>query len=278
MMELGIFAKTFTGTRPSVVMAAARIAGYRNVQYNMACSGLESMPAAIPDDIADAVRAAAIDHGLAVTAVSATYNMIHPDPAIRQRGHDSLRVIARASHRMGTRLLTLCTGTRDPDDQWRAHPGNNRPEAWRDLVASMETALAIAEEHDVNLAIEPELANVVNSPAKARLLIDELSSPRLKVVLDPANLFEAVAVHEQRAIVAEGIELLADHIIMAHAKDRNADGGFVTAGTGVLDYDHYLRCLAGVKFDGPLVTHGLAAREAADVARFLGAKLAKLPA
>jgi sugar phosphate isomerase/epimerase len=178
---------------------------------------------------------------------------------------------------MGTRLLTLCTGTRDPEDQWRAHPDNNTQEAWRDLLASMEIALAIAEEHDVELGIEPELANVVNSPTKARLLIDDLASPRLKVVLDPANLFEAEPLERQRDIVAEGIGLLADRIVMAHAKDRDGAGHFVTAGTGVLDYNHYLRCLVRAKFDGPLVTHGLAANEAADVARFLGARLAELP-
>ena len=41
--------------------------------------------------------------------------------------------------------MTLCTGTRDPEDQWRAHPGNNEPEAWRDLLEAMQSALAIAE-------------------------------------------------------------------------------------------------------------------------------------
>lgn len=277
-MELGIFAKTFPGIEPGVVMAAARIAGYRTVQYNMACSGLDSMPAAIPGEIADAVRAASIEQGLTISAVSATYNMIHPDPAIRQRGHDSLRVIAASAHRMGTRLLTLCTGTRDPHDQWRAHPGNALPDAWQDLIASMETAIEIADEYDIDLGIEPELANVVGSPAKARALIDEMASPRLKIVLDPANLFEVATLADQRRIVAEGIALLADRIVMAHAKDRAPNGDFATAGKGVLDFDHYLACLAHAKFDGPLVTHGLAAIEAAEVSQFLTRKIAGLPA
>ena len=86
----------------------------------------------------------------------------------------------------------------------------------------MEAAIAIAERHDVDLGIEPELANVVDSAAKARRLIDELRSPRLKIVLDPANLFETETAEEQRRIVAEAIDLLADRIVMAHAKDRDA--------------------------------------------------------
>lgn len=277
-MRLGIFAKTFPGGEPGTVMAAAHAAGYGAVQYNMACSGLPSMPVAIPDGIAEAVRTAALDQNLDVAAVSATYNMIHPDPALRWRGHDSLEIIAGTAHGMGTRLLTLCTGTRDPDDQWRGHPDNATPEAWRDLAASLETALDIAERHDVDLGIEPELANVIDSAAKARAIIDEMASPRLKIILDPANLFEVVSLAEQQRLVSEAIDLLAGRIVMAHAKDRDAAGGFTTAGKGVLDYDHYLACLARAGFDGPLVTHGLAAGEAAEVAAFLKEKLAEVVA
>ena len=273
-MRLGIFAKTFPGSEPGTVMAAARAAGYGVVQYNMACSGLPAMPETIPDGIAEAVRTAALDQALDVAAISATYNMIHPDPAQRWHGHDSLEVIAGAAQRMGTRLLTLCTGTRDPDDQWRGHPDNASPEAWRDLAASLETALDIAERYDVDLGIEPELANVIDSAAKARAIIDEMASPRLKIVLDPANLFEVASLAEQQRLVSEAIDLLADRIVMAHAKDRDAAGGFTTAGKGVLDYDRYLAGLARIGFDGPLVTHGLAAAEAAEVAAFLEEKLA----
>ncbi len=43
-MQLGIFAKTFQGREPRAILQAARDAGYRVVQYNMACSGLPSMP------------------------------------------------------------------------------------------------------------------------------------------------------------------------------------------------------------------------------------------
>jgi sugar phosphate isomerase/epimerase len=271
-MELGIFAKTFAGTQPSTALSAARTAGYRTVQYNMACSGLPSMPAEIPDDIADAVRAASIEHGVGIAAVSATYNMIHPDPAVRRLGQDNLRAIAASAPRMGTRLLTLCTGTRDPDDQWRAHPGNDAPDAWRDLLDSLETVIGIAEMHDLDLGIEPELANVISTPAKARKLIDEMASPRLKIVLDAANLFEVASLAEQHRIIAEGIDLLANRIVMAHAKDRDGKGGFATAGKGVVDFDHYMSCLEKAGFDGPMVTHGLAASEAAEVARFLASK------
>ena len=152
---------------------------------------------------------------------------------------------------------------------WRAHPDNATPEAWRDLVASMATAVAVAEANGVDLGIEPELANVVSSAEAARRLIDEMQSPRLRIVLDAANLFETASLAEQRDIVTRAVDLLADRIVMAHAKDRAADGAFVAAGQGVLDYPHYLAALRRAGFDGPLVTHGLTAGEAPAVGAFL---------
>ena len=273
-MQLGIFAKTFPGNTPAAVLQAVRAAGYLVAQYNMACSGVDAMPDFIPEGVDEAVAVAANTSGVRLAAVSATYNMIHPDPAVRRRGHASLRIIAGASRAMGTGLLTLCTGTRDPDDQWRRHPDNDAPEAWRDLLASMEVALPIAEEYDLNLGIEPELANVVDSASRARRLLDEIASPRVKIVIDPANLVETEPAEEQRRIIAEAIDGLGDRIIMAHAKDRTTNGRFATAGKGVLDYPHYLRQLRAIGFDGPLIAHGLVEAEAPETARFLEREMA----
>ncbi|WLS10308.1 sugar phosphate isomerase/epimerase (plasmid) [Shinella sumterensis] len=272
-MKLGIFAKTFEGTQPGPVLKAVAGAGFVCAQYNMACSGLASMPDAIDEGQARAIAGAAHKAGIEIAAVSGTYNMIHPDRAVREAGHRRLAVLAERSHAMSTRLITLCTGTRDPYDQWKEHPDNGTPEAWRDLLEAVETAIGIAERYDVDLGIEPELANVINSAQKARRLIDEMQSRRIRIVLDPANLFETATLDEQRTTISAAIDLLADRIVMAHAKDRNPDGSFATAGKGVLDYGHYLGCLKAIGFTGSLITHGLAAKEAEDVSRFLSEKL-----
>lgn len=277
-MKLGIFAKTFDGKDPLTVLQAVAAAGFGAAQYNMACSGLPSMPDVIDEVDARSVADAAVRTGVEIVAVSGTYNMIHPDPAVRTAGHRRLETIAASSAAMSTRLITLCTGTRDPIDQWKEHPDNNTPEAWRDLLDAMAIAVEIADCHDVDLGIEPELANVINSAEKARRLIAEIQSPRLKIVLDPANLFEAATPEEQKQTVSAAIDLLADRIVMAHAKDRTQDGRFATAGKGVLDYRHYLGKLKDIGFSGSLVTHGLAATEARDVATFLTDHLKTLSA
>ena len=268
-MQLGIFAKTFDGTAPDTVLAAAAQAGYAAVQYNMACSGLPSMPDQISTVQARAVAEAARAAAITVSAVSATYNMIHPNRAVRDRGQARLDVLASHCRAMSAPMITLCTGTRDPQDQWRTHPENASKAAWADLLSEMERALDTAERYDIVLGIEPELANVISSAAKARDLIRELSNPRIRVVLDPANLFEQASLSEQRRLVSSASELLGERIAMGHAKDRAADGGFVAAGKGVVDFHHYVSGLKAAGFAGPLVSHGLSAQEAPGVAGFL---------
>jgi sugar phosphate isomerase/epimerase len=275
-MQLGIFAKTFEGTTPAAILTAVKRAGFQVAQYNLACSGLPSMPAEVPDEALSAVKDAVTATGVQLNALSATYNMIDPDEARREAGHRRLAIVAGAAKSMSIPLLTLCTGSRHPSDQWAHHPLNNSKEAWQDLLTSMARAIEIANQHDLLLGIEPELANVVNSAAKAKLLLQTMQSSRLRIVFDPANLFEATSLVEQRNIITAALDLLAPHMVMVHAKDRTADGHFVAAGKGVLDYGHFFTRLRSSGFAGPLVTHGLSADEAPGVARFLAQQWAAI--
>ena len=97
---------------------------------------------------------------------------------------------------------------------------------------------------------------------------------RLAIVIDPANLFEQADARERRRLVEEATALLGPELAMAHAKDRAADGSFTAPGRGVIDFAHFVRTLGAAGFDGPLVTHGLTAAEAPEVARLLGGLLA----
>lgn len=273
-MQIGIFAKTFPGSDPDTVFGALRAAGFSAVQHNWACSGLASVPEAISDDAqADVVRAAA-KYGLQMAAVSGTVNLIHPDLAVRQQCIANLKTVIRSAPAIHAPVVTLCTGSRNADDQWADHPDNQTPEAWADLLAALEQLLPVAEEAGVKLGVEPELANVINSAEAAKRLIDELQCDAVTIVFDPANLFEIASLDEQQHIIAEALERLAGHIGMAHAKDRTADGGFTTAGQGLLDYPFFLKGLRNVGFNGPLITHGLSADDALGVATFLSEQLA----
>jgi sugar phosphate isomerase/epimerase len=275
-MRLGIFAKTFPGTDAMTVLSAVRAAGYDCTQFNTVSAGLSALPDEIPEAAIDQIRAAVTASGVPVIALSGTYNMIHPDIAVRAVGLRRLGVMIEAARKLGTPMVTLCTGTRNRDDQWLYHPDNAKPDAWSDLVDEMEKAVALAEAAGVDLGIEPEQANAITSAADALRLIETIGSKRIRIILDPANLFEKADRPEARAIVAAAIDLLGgDRIGMAHAKDRKPDGSFATAGTGVVDFADFIARLDAAGFDGPMVTHGLTAEEAPDVASFLSGLIAR---
>ncbi|RLT41930.1 MAG: sugar phosphate isomerase/epimerase [Chloroflexi bacterium] len=275
-MEIGIFATTFLNvndTAPDLdaILERVVVLGLRATSFDTLCLGLPSMPDTIDPAQVAGVRDALAARGLWMASLSATFNMAHPDVAERETGLRRLEVLAASAHAFGTDLLTLCTGTRSRESMWRFHPENATEEAWADMRATMEQAIAIAEKYDLRLGIEPEVANVVSSPRAARRLLDEMRSPRLTIVMDGANIFPAGTLPRQREILDEAFALLGNDIGMAHAKDLTRDGaaGNAAAGTGLLDYGHYIHLLRQSGFDGALVLHGLSSAQAAGCVAFL---------
>lgn len=272
-MQLGIFAKTFPGTDPQKVLSAVRDSDFAIAQFNLACVDLPSMPDGVPPGTIAAIRKASTDTGVSLCALSGTYNMAHPDRRVRDTGLRQLRTVIETAAALNIPLVTLCTGSRNAEDQWAYHPDNSDPSAWADMASGMAEALDLAEQHGVDLGIEPEQANVVTSANDAMRLIVDMGSKHLRIVLDPANLFERANRPQAATTVAKAVEKTAGHIAMAHAKDRHADGRFAPAGQGVVDFPVFISKLRAAGFDGPLVTHGLSASEAPGVAKFLAGLL-----
>jgi sugar phosphate isomerase/epimerase len=272
-MRVGIFAKIFA--RPSLgeTLDAVRAHRIGCVQFNMSCAGLPTMPEEIPVELADRIREEMYRRDLMMAAVSGTFNMIHPARAKRRERLQRLGVLTSSCGRLGTSVITLCTGTRDPDDMWRYHPENDSPGAWRDLLVSMEQAVRVAEEHEVTLAFEPEVNNVVDTAEKGRRLLDEIRSQRLKVVMDAANLFREGELPHADEILDRAFDLLGEDIVIAHAKDVMNTGEVVAAWHGELDFDRYLKNLREVGFEGPLVLHNLEEGEVEESVAFLRTKL-----
>jgi sugar phosphate isomerase/epimerase len=273
-MRPGIFARTFPRASLEETLDAVVAAGLESIQFNLSLAGGPSLPDRIDPGLAGRVRSAFEDRGLEMAAVSGTYNMAHPDAAVRARGRRALAELVDGAPRLGTAVITLSTGSRDPHDTWRWHPDNPSSEAWRDMLGSVEAALPSAERQQVTLAFEPEPNNVVDSAAAGRRLLEELRSPALKVVLDAANLVLGAGIRRQRSTLTGAFELIGDQVVLAHAKDVDIEGRVVAAGRGVLDYDLFIALLGQAGYDGPLVLHGLGEEEVPAALSFLRAKLA----
>lgn len=269
MMKLGIFAKTFKSSSIDQLFDRIQQHKFCIIHYNMACSGLSELPLEIPIEKIDEIIIHLSKYQLEVAGLSATFNMIDRDPSVRESGLKSLEAIAPVARAIGTNFISLCTGSRGTD-KWKWHAENAAPGAWTDLLQTMEQAVKIAELHDIFLGVEPEIGNVVRNAKLAQKLLNEMATDRLRIILDPANLFEQ-ADHPQEIndLISESLDLLGDHIRVAHAKDRSLDGTVQPAGKGAVDFQFFISQLRRINFDGPLLIHGIDEADVAPTASFL---------
>jgi sugar phosphate isomerase/epimerase len=262
-MRLGVMSKVFE--RPSIeeVARAIREAGLHATQLNLESAGLEELPEALDESLCARVREAFEREGLAISAVSGTFNAIHPDAAVRAEGVHRVALLASRCRLLGTDVITQCTGTRDRDWMWRSHPANSDPDAWEDCLATFRTLVGHAEHHDVTLAFEPEVVNVVDTAEKAARLIETIGSPKLRVVMDPANYFHPWMLGQMQEVLADVFAHVGGYIALAHAKDvcppPTGEGECIrpAAGTGVLDYALYVRLLHESGYSSGLIMHSL---------------------
>jgi sugar phosphate isomerase/epimerase len=177
-MQLGVMGRTFSPL--SAIAGTTRACGVEAIQLNLQSAGLESIPAVLDESKACEIGETWAAQGIEIVAVSETFNTIHPDPPVRADGIRRLGLLASRCRALGNRVITICTGTRDAGDMWRPHPANSAAEARRDLMATMRELLRFAADYGVTLAFEPETANVIDTAAKARELVEELGSLRTR--------------------------------------------------------------------------------------------------
>lgn len=277
-MQLGIVAKTFTRDSLEAGLRAVAEHGFTCTQFNLKCVGLPTLADQISPQLCADIRSAHESRGLSMAAISATFNIIHPDRRRVEADMRRFEVLACAAPAMGTEFLTLCTGTRDQHDMWARHPDNDTADAWQEMMTSMRRMAAVAEQTGVTVLVEPELSNVVSSAVKARRLLNELASPRVKVLMDGANLIDSTDKALIRDLFDEAMELLGPDIVLAHAKDVVWDHGPVyrPAGRGLMDYDYYLQSLSSCGYTGPLIMHELEEQDVPACSRLMRDKLARL--
>jgi sugar phosphate isomerase/epimerase len=254
---LGVFETVFP--RPSLAESFRDLmqAGFASVQFDLASGKIDVWSGAV--DVADVqqIGSWANGCGVAIPALSGTFNMAHPDADIRAVGSEGLRRVIETAPVLGADYVTLCTGSRSMTSMWTGHADNASPDAWRDSRNSIAIALDTAEKVGITLLIEPEPANVVGSAALARRMLDELDHSRLKIVLDPANVVLSDLLRPPADVLTEAFHLLGSDIVFAHAKDVSADGTFCASGTGVVPWPHYRSLLGGIGYEGDVIFHTL---------------------
>lgn len=269
-MRIGLCTTDFAHPMPAMeLFEKISFMGFSTVQLAF-CSVQEcgfdasshiEIPGTVPLDAISAIRSAAEEAELAISAVNGTWNMAHADPAIRAEGLRRFPGFCEAVCAIGAPVVSLCSGSRSPEGLWRHHPDTQTSEAWADMAQSMREATHIAEEYGLVLAIETEASNVIDTPEKARKIMDEIGSPNLKMILDCANLFHhgQASPAAMRPTIDRAIAQFGKDIVLAHGKDiRPSDGiDFCGTGFGIVDFPYVVQRLDALGYAGDMVLHGI---------------------
>jgi len=121
-VRVGIFLSTFGGKPFEAQLDGVKAAGLDCVQLSMDCLGMAPMPDRIEAAVIERIKRAASGRGIEIVSLQGTFNMGHPDAEFRAGGVRRLGVLATAAREMGTKLIHICTGTRDRVSMWRRHP------------------------------------------------------------------------------------------------------------------------------------------------------------
>ena len=166
-------------------------------------------------------------------------------------------------------------GSRDPDNQWRAHPDNTTPQAWADMLDSFDALLRAADTAGINLAIEPEPANIVRGTDEAVRLLNDVGdgAKHIGFILDPANLVAGQDPAQRSGVLHDAFTRLGSHTICMHAKDT------VTwterlAGTPGLDFAEIFRLHRQLPTNVPVIIQDTEPNEVAAVRDLLQAAAA----
>ena len=219
------------------------------------------IPPDIDEGLVSLVRGCAERHAVAIGAVNGVFNMAHPDESVRQEGLRRLEGLAKAVSGLGCGSITLCSGTRSTLSPWTGHPDNGSAQAWDDMLKTVSAAVRTAERFGLVLAVETEAGNIIDTPEKARLMMDAIGSPNLKMIMDCANLFHPGQARREnvRGILRHAFEVFGTDVVIAHGKDiKEGDGiEFCATGEGIIDYPYFAQLLREYGYSGDMFLHSI---------------------
>lgn len=208
--------------------------------------GRSSLPGLTPErarEIAGIYRS----RGIEIHSLGVYTTLVHGDSAERAANLDYFEAMMKIGGHMGVRKFITEAGHYQPEGPAPRVPYDFQDEVWSTFVATGKALARRAEAHGATVLFEPIYRSVLASAKRTRLFLEEVGSPRLRALLDPANLLEVSDLEEMFAQLDGWIDCV-------HAKDRklHVTAG-VHAGKGDLDYGKLVRLAAEKTPAAPMI-------------------------
>ena len=188
------------------------------------------------------------DAGIAIHSLGVYTNLIHPDAAERQANLDYFAAMMAVGGHMGVdTFITEAGHHRDPNAPEPRIAHHFQDEVWLQMLATARQLATLAGQHRATVLLEGFYRGFLASAKRLRLFLEEVNSPRIRALLDPANLIEVNDLEEMFQQLGPWIDCL-------HAKDRkvHVERG-VPAGQGSLDYVKFVTLAARHTPAAPLI-------------------------
>ncbi|MCY4411872.1 MAG: sugar phosphate isomerase/epimerase [Caldilineaceae bacterium] len=196
------------------------------------------------------VRRLFADEGMDIVQVGIGYRdcLFDPEEATRARLLEDIRRGLGVARQLGGHVALIRTGSLSPNGSYSPHRENHRPGRRALLLESLRWLAEAAESIGQTIAVETHLSTIMNSPEYNRAIIRDVGSPRMRVVMDYVNHFQALyQVYDSRTRLRHIFDCMGPISTHGHCKDISVRDGFVThmdeeiPGEGELDLGTALR-------------------------------------
>lgn len=298
MINVGIFTGYYPYTLDETIRRI-KASDFGCVQLDVSFKDLDATREELTKEKAHLIRDKFRDANLPVIAVSAYTNFIHPDPAIRKKNIDYLKMMLRYARDLGCPYVASETGTYNTESDWVYDPRNSSEAVYEETIGIIRDLAKYAEDWGSTFIVENYVNNVIGSAAQIERMFADVDSKALSLICDPTNYFDETNINDVDGTLHSIFERIADHMVIAHAKDiklaqdtseKHADidadeshsfrgSGAVelpAAGLGILNYELYVKLLAEKHPNIPLIIEHLDEGDIDRAKRFVDTTLKKV--
>lgn len=195
-------------------------------------------------EIADAYRSA----GISIHSIGVYTNLIHPKEEELKANLAYFEDMMKVGAYMNVRtFITEAGHYHNPNEPAPRIEYHFQEEVWHRTVKAGKELAKLARRHEATVLLEPFFRGFFASAKRTRIFLEEVDSPHIRALLDPANLLEINDIEEMFSQLGPWIDCL-------HAKDRklHVDRG-VAAGQGDLNYEDFVAAAARFTPDAPFI-------------------------
>jgi sugar phosphate isomerase/epimerase len=220
------------------------------------------------------ISAAFTKHDVVLAEVGRWCNLMEADAAQRSANLKAVTEGLALAEAVGARCCVDIAGSYNRQSWHGPHPDNLSRQFFDEAVENARKIIDAVKPRRAKFAYEMMGWSLPDSPDSYLELIKAVDRPAFAVHLDPCNLVNSPRrFYRFTDLLNECFDKLGPWIVSCHAKDLTWDVEMsihfreVTLGTGSLDYATYLRRLAALPGDVPLMIEHMQSPEEYDKSR-----------